>query len=339
MGMDAMRGVGAGGLDKNGADPLASRAMHALFDIVLPVFGIILLGFLSGRFRVLGGASSEALNRFVYYFALPPLLFLSTARAPVAQVLNWPFIAASLLGAALTLVVALPGSRWLFGVRDPASLGLHGLAAVFANTGYMGIPLFVAAFGRDGALLAVVTNMFLTVVALGTAILLFELVTKSPEARGSIVGDLARTLGYNPILLAPFLGLLLAALGVELPVPLVRLLELLGAAAAPAALFAIGLSLAGRRLSGELAEVGWLTLMKLVVHPLVTWLLVTYLFRLDPFWARSAVLLAALPVGALVFVVSQQFNVRVATGSAAIVVTTVLSVVTLSVLLIWMGVN
>ena len=306
---------------------------------MLPVFGVILLGYLSGRFRILGEASSDALNRFVYYFALPPFLFLSTARAPVAEVLNGPFIAASLLGALATLVVVLPGSRILFGLRDPAALALHGLAAVFANTGYMGIPLFVAAFGPGRALPAVVANMFVTLVTLGTAIMVFELTTKDPARRAGMLGYVARTFWRNPILLAPFLGLLLAALGVALPDPLARLLELLGAAAAPAALFAIGLGLVGRSLSGQLGEVAWLALLKLVVQPFFTWLLVAYVFELDPFWAESAVILAALPVGALVFVVSQQFNVKIATGSAAIIVTTALSVVTLSLLLVWLGVG
>jgi predicted permease len=313
--------------------------MHALVDIVFPVFGIILAGYLAGRVRILGAASSEALNRFVYYFALPPLLFLSTARAPVDQVLNLPFIAASLLGAAATLLVALPGSRVFFGLRDPAALALHGLAAVFANTGYMGIPLFIAAFGPGHALPAVVVNMFVTLLALGGAILVFDLAARTRRRRGSVLGDLARTLGANPILLAPFLGLLFGALGLALPSPLAHLLELLGAAAAPAALFAIGLSLVGRSLSGQLAEVGWIALLKLGVQPLFTWLLVRYVFALDPFWAKAAVLLAALPTGALVFVISQQFNVKVATGSAAIIVTTIGSVATLSLLLVWLGIG
>ncbi len=124
----------------------------------------------------------------------------------------------------------------------------------------------------------------------------------------------------------------------ELPEPLARLLELLGPAAAPAALFAIGLSLVGRSLSGQLGEVAWLALLKRMVQPFFTWLLVAYVFELDPFRAGSAVILAALPAGALVFVASQ-FNVKVATGSAAIIVTTALSVVTRSLLLVWLGVG
>mgnify|MGYP003634065605 CR=1 FL=1 len=136
--------------------------MQAVLNVALPVFGIILCGFLAGRAKLLGAASSEALNTFVYWFALPPLIFIGMAQTPVDRILNGPFILAVSLGILGTGVVVVLGSRYLFHNTGPAN-GLHAMAALFSNTGYMGIPLFIAAFGEDRVLPAVtatVLNMF-----------------------------------------------------------------------------------------------------------------------------------------------------------------------------------
>jgi len=68
--------------------------MDAIINVVIPVFGVILTGYLAGRLKLLGPESAAALNRFIFYFALPPALFIFTARAPVEKIFNWPFIGA-----------------------------------------------------------------------------------------------------------------------------------------------------------------------------------------------------------------------------------------------------
>ena len=113
--------------------------MEVLINVAVPVFGIVLTGYLAGHFEYSWTNSAAALNRYVYFFALPPVLFVFTARAPIDKVLNWPFIGAFLGGSAITLVVALVVGRLWFRL-DSDALSVHGLAAVFANTAYMGIP-------------------------------------------------------------------------------------------------------------------------------------------------------------------------------------------------------
>ena len=132
--------------------------MNALINVVIPVFGIIASGYLAGRFNVFGPESAAALNRFVYFFALPPLLFVFTARAPIDKILYWPFVGAYIGGGLLTLAIALAVGRLWFR-HDLATLSLHGLAAVFGNTANMGIPLLVVAYGQDGALPAILASV------------------------------------------------------------------------------------------------------------------------------------------------------------------------------------
>lgn len=311
--------------------------MTEIANIVLPVFAIILCGFLSRHFNVLGEASAEALNRFVYYITLPPLLFLTTARVPIEVILNGPFIAAYLGGIGLTLVIALGGAWLFFGHRDLTTLTLHGLAAIFANTVYMGIPLFLAAFGREGTLPVIVAALVSNLLFISAAITLVEIGQATGDGYREILGDVAKALSRSPVIMPLLAGLLASYLQLWIPAPVEKFLELLAGAAGPTALFALGSSLYGHPLSGDAREVSWLVVVKLLLNPLLTWWLVAYVFTLDPFWARSAVLIAAIPSGALVFVIAQRYRVYVQRSAATVVFSTTLSLITLSVLLAWFG--
>ena len=310
--------------------------MDALVNVAIPVFGIVLTGYLAGRLGMLGPESAQALNKFVYYFALPPVLFVFTARAPISHVLNWPFIGAFVGGSAITVAIALlVGRRWF--AHDTEKLSLHVLASVFSNTAYMGIPLFLTAFGPNGALPAIIATICSFTLLIGGAIAALEAARAVGPSFGLVVVQVSRVLARNPLLASPFLGIAVSWAGLPLPKALGNFLDLMAASAGPAALFALGLSLVTQNLKGDVLEVGWLVVMKLFVHPLVTWMLVRYVFPMPPPWSQAAVILAALPVGALVFVIAQQYNVFVQRASAAILVSTVLSVATISLLLIYFG--
>jgi len=310
--------------------------LQPVFDIVLPVFAIILAGYLAGRLGLLGTASAEALNRFVFYFALPPLLFISTARVDADDLLRGQFVAAYLGGLLLTFVLGLAGARFLFGHRGREMAAMHGMAAVFANTGYVGIPLYLAAFGPERLLPAVLATVATNLVLVGCVTAIIETGRHREAGLVAALGHAAAAVARSPLFLAPVAGILMGSLGLGhwLPQPVVNFCELLGSTAGPSALFALGLSLVGRSLNVDWAELGWIVALKLAVQPLLTLALVTYVFALDPFWAKSAVLLAAMPSAALVFVLAQTYDIYVQRASAAIVATTVLSMLTLSWLLV-----
>ncbi len=310
--------------------------MTAILNVVLPVFGIVVAGYLCGRFKVLGGESSEALNRFVYYVAMPALFFVSMAGVELAVIFNGPFLTAVVGGMASVFVLAVVVARFAF--RDRLGvLGLHGLTAIFANTGYMGIPLLTVTFGTEGTLAGVIATVFqgAFVIAAGAVILEIDL-------SGGGFRQVARSAGLgvakNPLLVAAVIGLLVSALALPIPAFLDRFCTILSNAAGPCALFAMGLFMAAHSFNTGFAEVGWLTTLKLIVHPLVTWILAYHVVDLDPTWAASAVLLSALPTGALVFVLAQQYDVYVQRATAAIMVSTVLSLLTLSALFLFLGI-
>ena len=311
--------------------------MQAIFDVILPVFGIILTGYFSGRIKLLGPDSSEALNKFCYWFALPPVLFLGPARVPLEQVFNLPFIAAFMGGVAITWLVALAVGVLAFRDR-PAVTALALLSGTFANVGYMGVPLFLAAFGPEGVLPAVISTVSYTLLLVAATVIIVEADLAGQGGAVRAFGKVLKGLATSPLIVAPLSGLAFNLSGLTLPKPLVNFCELLGASSGPAALFAIGLFLSTRSLGTlvggrKAVEVGWLVWVKLIVQPLATWWLAG-LLGLDPFWAGSAVILASLPTAALCFVLAQQYRQFVERASATILVSTVLSPLVLSALMV-----
>jgi malonate transporter and related proteins len=307
-----------------------------LLNTVLPVFAIILAGFLAARYGLLGAASSEALNAFVYAVALPPLMFLSMAKVSLDEILNWPFIAAYSAGMLIVFLLAVVVARIVFPNRM-AALSLHGYGAIFGNSGYMGIPLFLAAFGAEGALPAAIVTVLQTALVTAIVILLVEMDMQAEAGPVRALMDATAGLVKNPLVMAPLAGILVSAFEIPIPRSVETFLSILGDAAGPCALFALGLFLYGKPLKAGIGEVGWLTFCKLLLQPLVTWVIAVPVMGLPPFWAHAAVILAALPTGATVFVIAQRYGVYVQRSSALILVSTVLSLASLSVLFLVLG--
>jgi len=307
--------------------------MDTLINVVIPVFGLILTGYLAGRFEVLGPESAAALTRFVYYFAFPAALFAFSARAPIDKMFNWPFIWAYVCGSLSTLLVALIIGRFWFR-HDMATLSVVGFTAVFGNVIGMGLPLLLTAYGPDGALPAIVVALVFTLF-ISSVIAVLEATQASGPSALHVSAQLTGTLLRNPLVISPVLGIVYSMTGLPLPKALGNYLDLMASAAGSAALFAVGLSLVGRKLVGNIGEVIWLSVIKAVINPILTFLLVTYVFVMEPLWSQAAVILSAMPVGTNPYVIAQQYNVHVKTVSPTIVISTAMSVITVLFVLLY----
>lgn len=306
--------------------------MEAIINVVAPVFGIILTGYLAGYFKLLGDESSHAINRFVYYISLPVLLFVSMARVAADEIFNWSYIGAYLGTVILTLLLALSIGRWLFRLNLSES-ALFGMGSVFGNAAYMGIPIVLLAYGEAALVPGIIAVMITSVVVVGPISAIVE-ADKSMGDGWHILKDAMRAMFQNPLFIAPTLGITYSVLNLPLPQALENFCTILGGAAGPSALFALGLSLVGAPIRAGLAEVGSSTLLKLAIKPLIMWLLAIYVFELDPLWATVGVTMAALPSGAIVFVVASRYNVYVQRASAGIVISTLISVFTVSLVIV-----
>lgn len=302
--------------------------MEPILNVLFPVFAIVAAGYFSGYLKLLGPDSSEALNRFVYWVALPVFLFHAMAKVDLAVLFNGAFLAAYIIGLLLIWALALVVARVFFG-RGLAEGGMHGMNGVYGNTGYMGIPLAITAYGEAAALPAILATVINTAVVIGIAATLIEIGQK--DDRGAIVRDVFVALFKNPLFVAPVLGGLWAMTGVAMAEPVEAFTRILGAAAGPCALFSIGLFLVGRPMSEGLGEVASMTAMKLLLQPVLTAALIFYFFPMDQLWTNVAVLMAALPTGSGSFVMAQAYGIYVARTSSVILISTLLSVLTLAV--------
>ena len=137
--------------------------MGTIFNVTLPFFALIACGYVAVKLKVFPESGIAGLNAFVWYFALPCLIFRALALRPLAEMLDAPYIAAWALGGwAVYALVGLLG-RILFRVPLGVSL-LQGQAAELSNIGYMGLPLTIALFGDVAtipAVLAMLTDMVL----------------------------------------------------------------------------------------------------------------------------------------------------------------------------------
>lgn len=305
--------------------------MQVILETALPFFALILCGYGAGRLRLLGEASIAGVNAFVFYFALPTFLFSLMATAPLADFVNGRFVMAYLsAGLAVFALAALLG-HLAFEI-GPSEAALQGSAAVLGNTGYMGLPLVAAAFGDRAAIPLVLALTLEVAILIPLTVSLIEAGKGLGEGLLRLIGSVTNSLLRNPLIIAIFAGALISATGLGLPTPVENFTDLLGGAAGPCALFALGATLTGYPISAGLSEVSYMTFFKLLVHPAAVWS-ATRLFDVDPLWTTVAVLGAALPVAANVFILARQYDTYVAQTSSAILVSTTVSLISVSTLL------
>jgi hypothetical protein len=297
-----------------------------VFGAVLPVFGLVGCGYLAGRLKIVTQASSHALNQFVYAFALPAMLFIAVYRGSLEEILSGAFLLAVILATLGTALIGFALSYYVAGA-SPAESTMRALNASFANTGYLGIPLVTVAYGERAALPAALATVATNIISFALAIVCLELFV-NPRP-GGVRRALAGVL-RSPLIWPIALAVLLVFLEVKIALPVERFATLLAAAAGPCALFAIGLFVSQLSIRAGVQSSWQTTLLKLVVHPLLMALLAFYVLPVDAFWAKIAVVCAALPLGATAFVLAQRYRLLEAETSTGAVVSTAASLLTVS---------
>lgn len=307
--------------------------MLAILSLVVPVFGLIGLGFLAARLRWLEAGATRALAEFGYKIAVPALLF--RAMASVGMPEASPLRLYGAYFAAITTTWVMGSLATLILLRRPAmDAPAVAMGACFGNGVMLGIPLILGALGNGAtvpvAFLVTVETVFLWVLAtLHMEIASRGLKSVSLGAVGGILRDVAR----NPIVGSVLLGVAWAASGLEMPALPDKLLALLAQSAVPVALFALGMSLAGYNIHGQIGTMALICVLKLAFYPMLALVFALWVFELPPLWAATLFLFTSMPVGANAFVFAALYDRAVGSVSAAIAVSTVIAVFSLTVVL------
>jgi len=297
-----------------------------------------LAGYLAGRWRILGGEATGALNAFVSYFALPVLFFGTLARTPVAAVLDPQLMLGFGVAVIATFAIGMLMTR-LLSRGGLAAMSLQAIAASWGNVGYMGVPLCIAAFGEQGLPPAMLTVIVTAIVSMVFGVMLIELEVAAGHGPVRTFLRAAFNVARNPLPLSIALGIACSGSGLSLPVPVEKWIDLLGAAAAPCALFAIGLFLSDKSVKSGLVEAGAMTVIKLLLQPTLAFLILPFFVDLNSVAGKVAMLMAALPTAANAFVLARQFDISVEQNTATVLLSTGFSVVTVSALLVWLRVT
>lgn len=300
--------------------------MLPIFLKTLPFFLILGVGYMAARARFFSADATAHLTRFVFYFALPAMIFRFTATLGFADVFR-PSAILAYLSATMavyllaTLVALIRGT----GMEEAA---VEAQSAAIGNVGFLGIPMLALLMG-PGAVGPVMLVLAVDLVVFGSLIVILISARRDGRLSPAVLGPVALGLLKNPMIVAIALGLIWSGADLPLPEPMIEFVLLLGAAATPGALFAIGASLAEK--SAERPAVAiWLSALKLVAHPLAVALAVFVLFDVPPFMAAVIVAAAAMPTAGNVYILAQHYRVAPLRVSSTILISTAFSILTLT---------
>jgi malonate transporter len=303
--------------------------MLDVINLALPFFGLIFLGFACGKFKTIPETGLAWMNFFIINVALPCLFYRIVAVTPLEQLNRPSYVVATSLATfsafAIAFVITLLIRR---GRMAEATIG--ALAGGYGNIGYMGPGLAIATLGSAATAPVALIFCFDSILLFSLVPMLMAIAGTTKKGLLANVLDVVRKIALNPFIVATMLGVVSAALHFQPPVALDRLMQFLQNAAAPCALFTLGVTVALRPVKRMPWEVPPLIFIKLVVHPILVLAILSLFGTFAVEWVYAAVLMAALPPALNVFVIARQYDVWVEQASSSVLFGTLVSMLTLT---------
>jgi malonate transporter len=303
--------------------------MIDVLNLALPFFGLIFIGFTCGKLKQIPDTALGWMNFFIVYVSLPALFYRILAQTPLEQLAKVDFVLATSLATftafSVSFVIGMIVMRGRIGDSTIA-----GLAGGYGNIGYMGPGLALATLGAEAAVPVALIFCFDTLLLFSLVPFLMALASPQKKSVASVAMEVVKRIATNPLVIATVAGIASAAIHFQPPVALDRLMQFLQNASAPCALFTLGVTVALRPLKKMPWEMPFLTLVKLALHPAIIFVLLSLFGPFDQTWVYTAVLMAALPPALNVFVFARQYDTWVEQASSAVLIGTLVSVVTLT---------
>jgi predicted permease len=307
--------------------------MMDVLNLALPYFGLIALGFICGKLRKIPDTGLAWMNFFIVYVALPALFFRIVAQTPFEKLNNIPFVVGTTLATYAAFAVAFAIGMAIRKGRI-ADATIAGLAGGYGNIGYMGPGLALSTLGPEAASPVALIFCFDNVLLFSLVPFLMALAGTEQKSFAATALGVLKSIVFHPFIVATLAGVLAAAYRFEPPVALDRLFQFLQNAAAPAALFTLGVTVALRPLKRVPWEVPCVVSVKLALHPILSLIILSLLGPFDITWVYTAVLMAALPPALNVFILARQYDTWVEQASSSVLFGTLLSVVTLTTVMV-----
>ncbi len=310
--------------------------MLEILAITSSFFAIIALGALTKHIGLFDEKSSQTFSNFAFYIALPPMIITSIIANPIKGLINFNYIIRFEIATLIIFILTYLVAKFLFKLKSNES-SVFALNATYSNYGYIGIPLVILLFGPKAiypaslilvfdiafvlALVAIFSNNFKNTSAFSKFIITFKSILK------------------NPVIISCLIGLFLSFFEINLRKIPESILNVLSGAAVPTALFAIGIIIVSKKIEKAYSELMFISFIKLFIHPVLVFSLFFFwstdeLKMLELIWFQVAIIFSCLPVAATVFPVSQYYQAYILKTSSAIIITTLISIVTIPIVLL-----
>ena len=307
--------------------------MIEIFYKTIPFFALIGLGYSAAIVKFFSAEATTYLTRFVFYFALSAMLFRFSSDLSLGELYDPEFILAYL--SASIVVYLLATAVAMFKNKPSSEAAVEAQCSVIGNVGFLGIPMLAILMGAK-AVGFIMIILAVDLIVFGSLIILIIVVSKDKKLDIFLFYRLLIGLLKNPMIVSIICGLLWSASGWSLPGPVSDFIIMLGSAATPGALFAIGASLA-QKSAEKFETAAWLSFCKLILHPLAVCVAVFYVFEVELYAATVMIAAASLPVAGNIFMVADHYNVAPKRASAAIFLSTVFSIFTVSFTIAWVN--
>jgi predicted permease len=302
--------------------------MIDVLNLALPYFGLIFLGFACGKLQSIPDTGLAWMNFFIIYVALPCLFYRIVAKTPLEELTRISYVVATSLATTAAFAIAFAISLLARDRLENATIA--GLAGGYGNIGYMGPGLALSTLGPQAAAPVALIFCFDSILLFSLVPFLMALAGTDKKSFGESALLVLKRIVLHPFIVATALGVVSAALHFEPPVALDRLMQFLQNAAAPCALFVLGVTVALRPLQRMSWDVPVIVLVKLTLHPVIVLVMLSMLGPFPQTWVYTAVLMAALPPALNVFILARQYDCWVEQASSSVLIGTVISVLTLT---------
>ncbi len=306
--------------------------MTDVLNLTIPMFSLIGIGYLLKRIKFMSEQDGTVLSKFAFYILLPPLMFTSILSGEASESLNINFIFSyEIITIFIFAVTYLLGSILKLKTMEK---GIFGLNSAYPNYGYIGVPLCILAFGAEAAIPLALILLADTFVLL-TTLIFYKLTETRKTSLQELSKEIVQRFIYNPLMMSVFAAFIFSIADVKIIMAIDRTLSIVAASATAVALIALGVSLNLMSIKSQKGVLFFITVIKLIVHPILIFIVFQFQTGMDPMWVKTAIVCASLPVAANVFVLANYYRNFESESAAAITVTTIVSSVTVTVVLLY----
>ena len=305
--------------------------MADVLNLTIPMFSLIGIGYLLRRIQFMSEQDGTVLSKFAFYILLPPLMFTSILSGDASKSLNINFIFSyEIITITIFVLTYLLGVLIKLKTMEKAIFGLN---AAYPNYGYIGVPLCILAFGAEAAIPLALILLADTFVLL-TTLIFYKLTETRKTSLRELSKEIIQRFIYNPLMMSVFVAFIFSTVDIKIVTAIDRTLSIVAASATAVALIALGVSLNVTSIKNQKSVLFFITVIKLIVHPVLIFIVFQFQTGIDTMWVKTAIVCASLPVAANVFVLANYYKNFEKESAAAITITTIFSSITVTVVLL-----